>query len=321
MERQHIGFRRFAIITVVSVYLLILAGGIVRTTGSGMGCPDWPKCFGKWIPPTSVTELPLNYHEIYSVHGYEAEFNPVKTWIEYINRLLGALIGVFIFIAFVLSLRYKSDKKVSLLCGTALVLVVLEGVVGKFVVSTNLKPLLISFHLWGSIFIILLLIYVTTRVNRGYFKSAIVLEGEQLRKITLLLIGLTVIQILLGTQVRQQVDALSANLGFERRAEWVQNLNYYFVIHRTFSLVVLAANLYFILRLYKSGYAFLKICSIIVLMLVAIEMLSGFIIGNFNIPAVMQPVHMLVATLLLGVQFFVLFVLDIIKKEKTLQIV
>ncbi len=166
MDRQNIGFKRFVVITVIAVYLLILAGGIVRTTGSGMGCPDWPKCFGKWVPPTEESELPSDYKTKYTVHGYQAEFNAVKTWIEYINRLLGALIGVFILAAFVLSFNYKKDKAIVWLCGLALFMVILEGIVGKYVVSTNLKPLLISFHLWGSILVILLLIYVLCRVKK-----------------------------------------------------------------------------------------------------------------------------------------------------------
>src|SRR5690606_12256004 len=106
-------FRRLTISTLIAVYVLILVGGVVRSTGSGMGCPDWPKCFGKWIPPTSVSDLPSNYKEIYAAHRekknirfaqylttlgmketgdrilndpnvlQEADFNPTKTLIEY----------------------------------------------------------------------------------------------------------------------------------------------------------------------------------------------------------------------------------------------
>src|SRR5688572_594700 len=112
-------FRRLTISTLIAVYLLILVGGIVRSTGSGMGCPDWPKCFGNWVPPTSVSELPANYKEVYSEYRHkknirfakylnalgmeetarlllndpsvleENDFNPLKTWIEYGNRVVG----------------------------------------------------------------------------------------------------------------------------------------------------------------------------------------------------------------------------------------
>src|SRR5688572_22855558 len=116
-------FRRLTISTLVAVYLLILVGGIVRSTGSGMGCPDWPKCFGNWVPPTSVSELPVDYKDTYAAYrdkknkrfakylaGFgmketaekllndpgvlkEADFNPTKTWIEYVNRVIGVIIG------------------------------------------------------------------------------------------------------------------------------------------------------------------------------------------------------------------------------------
>ena len=101
-------------ITIVLVYLVILAGGVVRCTGSGMGCPDWPKCFGLWIPPFSIEQLPINFESLYSDHGnITVEFNVYKTWTEYINRLLGVLVGLSIFITLLTSLRYlKSNKTI-----------------------------------------------------------------------------------------------------------------------------------------------------------------------------------------------------------------
>ncbi len=287
-----------------------------------MGCPDWPKCFGKWVPPTDESELPADYKIKYTVHGYQTEFNAVKTWIEYVNRLLGALIGVFVIVAFVLSLRYKTDKAISQLCGLALLMVILERIVGKYVVSTNLKPLLISFHLWGSIFIIILLIYVMCRVRKSELKVADLKEISQLKTLNVLLILTTIIQIVIGTQVRQQIDELSVLLGFDRRMEWITNLDYYFQVHRTFSILVLLINVYFIYKLYKSSTVLvIKWSCYGIGILLGIEMIGGFIMGSFNIPAFIQPIHMLVATMLLGLQFFVLFVLRLNEKARQEQAV
>ncbi|MEO1900032.1 MAG: COX15/CtaA family protein, partial [Methylococcales bacterium] len=92
-------FRHLGMLTIFAVYMVILVGGIVRASGSGMGCPDWPTCFGQWIPPTEESQLPPNYHEIYANRGYQnTQFNPVKTWIEYANRLVGVTIGFLIFL-------------------------------------------------------------------------------------------------------------------------------------------------------------------------------------------------------------------------------
>ena len=91
-------FRRIGILTIFAVYCVILMGGIVRASGAGMGCPDWPTCFGQWIPPTEESQLPANYHEIYAQRGYEnTQFNPVKTWTEYTNRLVGVTHWLFNF--------------------------------------------------------------------------------------------------------------------------------------------------------------------------------------------------------------------------------
>lgn len=172
-------FVQFSWVTILAVYLLILVGGIVRSTGSGMGCPDWPKCFGKIVPPTDIRELPENYKEIYAqkrkeknlrLVGFlksigmkdaaqrvqndetiyiEEDFNVQKTWIEYLNRLLGVLIGLLIFVTFITSLSYLKTKPiVSILSFVALLLVGFQGWIGSIVVSTNLLEGMITLHMF-----------------------------------------------------------------------------------------------------------------------------------------------------------------------------
>jgi cytochrome c oxidase assembly protein subunit 15 len=158
LEKNKKSFYRLVVSTLVAVYILILVGGIVRSTGSGMGCPDWPKCFGAWVPPTSVKELPDNYKEVYASYRekknhrfakylvafgmsdtaeqllqdktvlHEADFNPTKTLIEYINRLVGVVIGFLIFVVFIFSLKYwKTDSKITLIAFITFVLVGFQG--------------------------------------------------------------------------------------------------------------------------------------------------------------------------------------------------
>ena len=105
-------FHKSLIISIFAVYFLIFVGGLVRSTGAGMGCPDWPKCFGQWVPPVEKSELPSNYKEIFKVQGKEiADFNAFKTWTEYINRLIGVIIGFCVLAVFITSFSYLKERK------------------------------------------------------------------------------------------------------------------------------------------------------------------------------------------------------------------
>ena len=178
-------FRRLTRSTLVAVYILILVGGVVRSTGSGMGCPDWPKCFGRWIPPSSVSELPSNYKEVYAAYRqkknirfakylstfgmketgerilndpnvlHENDFNPTKTWIEYINRVIGVIIGFLIFAVLLVSWKFrKTQANITIIAAIAFLLVGIQGWIGSFVVSTNLTPWTITVHMFLALVIV-----------------------------------------------------------------------------------------------------------------------------------------------------------------------
>ena len=160
-------FRRIGIITIFAVYLVILMGGIVRASGAGMGCPDWPTCFGQWVPPTEESQLPANYHEIYAERGYEnTQFNRVKTWTEYTNRLVGVSIGFLIFLtAWTSRIFLKTDKPIFYLSLSSFFLVGFQGWLGSRVVASELKPFMITLHMLLATVIVALLIYIVILVN------------------------------------------------------------------------------------------------------------------------------------------------------------
>ena len=138
----------------VFTYLLIFIGGLVRVSGAGMGCPDWPKCFGRWIPPTSLSQLP-DYID-------PEKFNLVLAWVEYLNRLFGALVGLIILITFILGyIHFKQSNKVFVPITAAFFLTLLEGWVGAKLVDTVLDPITITIHLLLALVIIGLIIYLS----------------------------------------------------------------------------------------------------------------------------------------------------------------
>ena len=103
--------KSWVLATFILCFLVIIAGGVVRTTQSGMGCPDWPKCFGMWIPPTQASELPADFEKYLGKQDIDHSFNAFHTWIEYINRLLGVLLGLFGIIQVVLLFGKRKTAK------------------------------------------------------------------------------------------------------------------------------------------------------------------------------------------------------------------
>lgn len=317
-------FQRLTISTLVAVYILILVGGVVRSTGSGMGCPDWPKCFGRWVPPSSISDLPPNYKEVYAAYRekknirfakylstlgmketgerilndpnvlLENDFNPTKTWIEYFNRIVGVVIGFLIFAVFVVSLRFrKTESRLTVIAAITFLLVALQGWLGSFVVSTNLTPWTITVHMFLALVIVALLIYL-------FHQSSYEKEIESSLGFWWLTASMAVllVQILLGTQVREAIDAVAA---VAAREAWISNLGAEFVIHRSFSWIVLILHVGLIVRLYKTEGS--KSFALTLILLILGTILSGMGMAYFAVPAFLQPVHLLLATVTFGMQF------------------
>jgi len=245
-EKSERRFRRFGILTIASVFILIFVGGLVRSTGSGMGCPDWPKCFGTWVPPTDVSQLPADYKDRFRVEGHEiADFDVYKTWTEYVNRLIGVLIGFFIFLTVFFAIPYlKKDKSIFWLSFAAFLLVGFQGWIGSKVVSSNLAHWMVTIHMIIALVIVGLLIFTITRSQN--FTVVQLKADASLKPLMVLILSVSGIQTISGTQVRENIDSVALIMGEQNREYWIQALGGIFSFHRTFSIVSLVLTMWMI---------------------------------------------------------------------------
>ena len=307
-------YRSFVIFTILSVYLLILAGGIVRSTGSGMGCPDWPKCFGMWIPPTDASQLPADYQTIFGAKlKGEVEFNATKTWIEYANRLLGALTGLFIFVATIASVRYLRKDPIVFYCTLlSLLLTGFQGWLGSKVVSSELSPSMVTLHMLLAIVIVFVLLYAMARSYVGVVREQEIPNKPFLNRLVVLIVGLTLTQILLGTQVREAIDEVIVRLGYDARDAWVSQLGIKFYIHRSFSALILLLHLglgYSVLKNFQAGSLIYQM-TMAIIGSVVIEIATGITMAYLGVPALAQPIHLTLAVVAVGLQFVLLLVIN-----------
>ncbi len=325
-------FKTFAHITLVSIFLIIVAGSVVRMTGSGMGCPDWPKCFGLIVPPTSIEQIEwapvkefvegqmiisneqLWYANttfvstdtfnaanwvLYTKHDY-AKFNPAHTWTEYINRLVGAISGVLTFIMLLMSFRYWSIKKKIVYLSVLVVLLMgFQGWLGAVVVYSVLQPVQITIHMLMALLIVALMVYLISELPAEK-KGLIRTYDHRLRKMLMLALRVTIAQIILGTQVRQLIDVVSKSLDYEHRELWIGLVGGIFKFHRSFAIVLVVVNGLLFIRNYKFNLGFTL--PKYIMLVIFIEVISGVVLTYMDMMSMMQPIHMVAATVLFVLQ-------------------
>lgn len=327
-------FNSIAKTTLVLVYLVIVAGAVVRMTGSGMGCPDWPKCFGYYIPPTNAEQLVWkpdhaykkgqviileetlkvaakdftsanNFEatnwEKYTKHDY-AIFNPYHTWTEFINRLVGALAGLATLIMAIASFSlWKKKKAITILSWLVVFAMGFQAWLGATVVYSVLLPQKITVHMVMALVIVAMILYVL------YLNSETTTKQKKFKPFTLvniLAIVFTLIQIVLGTQVRQFVDIQADIYGEHAKQLWLSDPSWQFYIHRSFSIIVLLINAFLFWKNKQLLLGYSKINWVIALLLV--EVVSGIVMFYFHFPFTSQTIHLVVASIIFGIQFYLL---------------
>lgn len=301
-DRARRVFRRLAVFTTALTYFLIAVGAMVRVTGAGMGCPDWPMCFGLLVPPMSVEELPPFGSYDYPPGWRVETFDPLMTWIEYVNRLIGALVGLSILSTLIAAL-VAFRRRVGVLVPTflAFVGVLYAAWLGARVVAHELAPWIVTVHLLSAIGVVsaLVVAVVNAATDAGHAptaaqkKAALAIQGVT---------GLALVQGAIGTQVRGFIEDVARAHPDLARGEWITRVGLVDIVHRNLALVVVGAAVAVALAVRRwtpSATTAIRLVDASAALAVS-QLVIGGLLVNLALPRVLQVFHLLGGALLLG---------------------
>ncbi len=221
--REVTWIRRLALLGTVLALFVVVLGGYTRLSNSGLGCPDWPGCFGH-IAPTGSAE------------HYATASDVRKAWVEMIHRYFAGTLGFIILVIAALSIVARRERGVSVGFGLALLaLVVFQGILGMLTVTWLLKPLIVTGHLVGGLttFAMLLWLWLSMRAQRQPVDGGSVLTGNRLVEdgsrvrllATLALVALG-LQVFLGGWTSSNYAAVACPDFPKCQAQWVPEADY-----------------------------------------------------------------------------------------------
>jgi cytochrome c oxidase assembly protein subunit 15 len=296
-------FQKTALAALLATILLIFVGAIVRVSGSGLGCPDWPRCWGALWPPSSVEEVDFEKIDLekfrrkdadITIEKLKAEFNPVHVWVEYINRLTSFPVGLFSLATFFLGLGFRK-RRPSVFVGSllAFLLVATNAALGAMVVRSGLKPGIITLHMALAMILLCVLVFVIHR--GGEVRPKVYLPGgRSIWWIVLILFALSVGEGVMGSQVRELTDRLALENKDIPRAAWHETLesSTAYLVHRSFSWVISGQ---------MAGACRRAICIIVLA-----QMGLGILMSHVTVHPVVQVLHIGLSALLVIALFWLL---------------
>jgi len=229
---------------------------------------------------------------------YEQPFNVWNTWLEYINRLIGALAGLFILGGFIYAWRQKEKKRIKILLGLGLILLTFfQAWWGSMVVATNIVPWVLTIHMViATIMISWQILIIST------WSNSLITISRTLKIIAFIGLIIFLFQIIIGTQVRQIVDHW---LDSSSRSDLVLDKFDLFLSHRSLALFVVLFSLFLGIYSYLTKQKLVEIKIFIIC--VIIEALVGKILADYSLPYILQPVHLLLAMVSFGCMSSILF--------------
>ncbi len=315
-------YQKLTLAALISVLFLIFVGATVRVTGAGMGCPDWPTCWGLLIPPTQVSEVDFDKLPIEKFQrkaermgrdpqsitkdSLKQEFNPRHVWTEFINRLCSLPVGFFTLASFIASFGFRKTKaSIFWLSFVSLLLVLANAIMGARVVYSGLAPGVLTIHLALAMLLIGTLSYCTWAGSDQPFKVTLHTWKKSILLVPLTLLILIVIEGISGAQIREMTDELAKFHDNSPRETWISELEstWLYLFHRSFSWLILIFTVWAFWTVIKNQSHKPTPTQIATVVIVLSQMFLGLIMAQIHIYSWVQVLHVGLAAILLSLVF------------------
>lgn len=197
-------FRKLVWFAVLYTFVVVVVGAYVRLSDAGLGCPDWPGCYGELTPHHAQDDIARAVEEQGGTHG------PVsmgKAWKEMFHRYIAGGLGLVILAIAVLAwMRRAGPGQSPLLAGSVVGVVIFQALLGMWTVTLLLKPVIVTLHLLGGLTTLVLLTWLGLRQERWVAMPA---EAARLQPWAGLVLVVVIGQIALGGWVSTNYAALA----------------------------------------------------------------------------------------------------------------
>lgn len=273
-------FGRLTVATALATYLLVVMGGVVRVSGSGLGCGDkeqWPFCHGQWLPPLEKTAL-----------------------IEFTHRWLAVIAAVLLFtLAGWVWIRYRRVRPLAFGAVVIVLLYIVQIALGAVTVLFNLPSGVIMIHLANALLLLGALVWIAVSTNMAGSERPRPSEGTV--RLATVAAGATYLLALSGALVVDQGAGsacagwpLCGN-GFQLSSGQLADVN---LLHRVIAGAVVLLLGYSMMRLRRSrpGDRGLRLATLSVTVLIVAQVVAGALVVDLRLPAAVRAVHLALAT-------------------------
>ncbi|UJF22068.1 COX15/CtaA family protein [Shewanella sp. OMA3-2] len=204
--------------TLVFTLMVILMGAYTRLSDAGLGCPDWPGCYGHLTVPSESHELAK-----VETHFPEHTVEPEKAWLEMIHRYIAGTLGLMVLVILIMCLKQReAPKKLPIFISA---LIIFQAALGMWTVTMKLMPIVVMSHLIGgfALFSLLFILYLRTKPLRIPGGD---IYARKLAPLAALGLVILIVQIMLGGWTSSNYAALACTSLPICEGNWVDNLRF-----------------------------------------------------------------------------------------------